>query len=130
MGGGATLFAAGGQEAELHMSLHHHSTRQRRTGAIEWKFEEHLQASINNSLLLTSFNLGRSNESSVEPRLVISNNDCSVKFFDIAMAVRGMGSPKIRQVGTVRLDVAVNHCMLLPTFIYAHANAIQSFNFS
>ncbi|KAJ3822344.1 hypothetical protein EV361DRAFT_802229 [Lentinula raphanica] len=114
LGGTATLFAAGGQDAELHLSLHHHSTRQRRTGAIEWKLDERLQASINNSILLTSLNLGRSNESSLEPRLAISNNDCTVKFFDIPMAVRGGNAPKIRNVGSVRLNVAVNHSSISP----------------
>ncbi|KAJ3853600.1 WD40-repeat-containing domain protein [Lentinula lateritia] len=115
LGGTATLFAAGGQDAELHLSLHHHSTRRRRTGALEWKFEERLQASINNSILLTSLNLGRSNESSLEPRLAISNNDCTVKFFDIPMSVRGGGnSLKIRNAGSVRLNVAVNHSSISP----------------
>ncbi|KAF5389155.1 hypothetical protein D9757_004946 [Collybiopsis confluens] len=114
LNGGATLFAAGGQDAELHLSLHHHSTRQRRTGALEWRFEDHLQASINNSILLTSMGLGKSNESSIEPRLAISNNDCTIKFFDIPMAVRGGGTPKIRNAGTVRLNVAVNHSSLSP----------------
>ncbi|KIK66885.1 hypothetical protein GYMLUDRAFT_69923 [Collybiopsis luxurians FD-317 M1] len=114
LNGGATLFAAGGQDAELHLSLHHHSTRQRRTGALEWKFEEHLPASINNSILLTSMELGRSNESSIEPRLAISNNDCTVKFFDIPMAVRGVGTPKIRSAGSVRFNVAVNHSSISP----------------
>ncbi|KAJ3865900.1 hypothetical protein EV359DRAFT_37778 [Lentinula novae-zelandiae] len=115
LGGTATLFAAGGQDAELHLSLHHHSTRRRRTGALEWKFEERLQASINNSILLTSINLGRSNESSLEPRLAISNNDCTVKFFDIPMSVRGGGnSLKIRNAGSVRLNVAVNHSSISP----------------
>ncbi|KAJ4468608.1 hypothetical protein C8J55DRAFT_524502 [Lentinula edodes] len=115
LGGAATLFAAGGQDAELHLSLHHHSTRRRRTGALEWKFEERLQASINNSILLTSLNLGRSNESSLEPRLAISNNDCTVKFFDIPMSVRGGGnSLKIRNAGSVRLNVAVNHSSISP----------------
>ncbi|KAJ3732424.1 hypothetical protein DFJ43DRAFT_1025037 [Lentinula guzmanii] len=115
LGGTATLFAVGGQDAELHLSLHHHSTRQRRTGAIKWKFEERLQASINNSILLTSLNLGRSNQSSIEPRLAISNNDCTVKFFDIPMMVaRGGSSPKIRNAGSVRLNVAVNHSSISP----------------
>ncbi|KAF9058965.1 hypothetical protein BDP27DRAFT_1372006 [Rhodocollybia butyracea] len=115
LGGNATLFAAGGQEAELHLSLHHHSTRHRRTGAIEWKFEERLKASINNSILLTSLDLGKSNESSLEPRLAISNNDCSVKFFDIPIALKGTSTtPKIRPAGSVRFNVAVNHSSLSP----------------
>src|ERR1700685_235077 len=111
-----TLIAAGGQEAEIHLSLHrpatfddsHGRVHRLRNSAI-WKFEAPLAGSINNSVLLTSMNLARSHESSIEPRVAISNNDSTVKFYDVP--VRCETFPlAIKDAGMLRLDVAVNHC--------------------
>jgi WD40 repeat protein len=73
-----------------------------------------LSGSINNSVLLTSLSLTRSNESSAEPRIVVSNNDCTVKFFDVNVrGAKGVDGPpkRISEAGTLRLDVPVNHCV-------------------
>jgi hypothetical protein len=73
-----------------------------------------LSGSINNSVLLTSLSLTRSNESSAEPRVAVSNNDCTVKFFDVNVrGAKGVDGPpkRISEAGTLRLDVPVNHCM-------------------
>jgi hypothetical protein len=111
-----TLIAAGGQEAEIHLSLHKPATMEeshrryyrQRSSAI-WQFEAPLSGSINNSVMLTSMNLARSNESSIEPRVGISNNDSTVKFYDVP--VRGDTSPRtIRDAGMLRLNVAIIHC--------------------
>lgn len=110
------LMAAGGQDAEIHLSLHRpppsddsHSRYHRQPNSAIWQFEAPLSGSINNSVLLTSISLGRSHESSIEPRVGISNNDSTVKFYDIP--VRGDRSPHmIKDAGMLRLDVAVNHC--------------------
>jgi hypothetical protein len=67
-----------------------------------------MNGSINNSVLLTSLTLTRSNQSSVEPRVGISNNDCTVKFYDIPL--RAQNKRVLEQVGSLRLDVPVNHC--------------------
>ncbi|EEB94662.1 hypothetical protein MPER_06488, partial [Moniliophthora perniciosa FA553] len=75
-----------------------------------WATEERLPASINNSVLLTSMNLVRSNESSVEPKVVISNNDCTVKFYDVPIRAR----PDIREAGSLRLSVPINHSSISP----------------
>ncbi|KAF5363183.1 hypothetical protein D9758_008322 [Tetrapyrgos nigripes] len=110
---GHTLLAAGGQEAELHLSLHNNnSSTSRRTPS--WTFYDRLHASINNSVKLTSLNVTRSHESSVEPRIAISNNDCTVKFFDIPISVRGSTISKIKDVGTVSLNAPVNHSSISP----------------
>ncbi|KAJ8088525.1 hypothetical protein PM082_022598 [Marasmius tenuissimus] len=104
-----TLLAAGGQEAEIHLSLHD-STRSTKPS---WRVDEQLHASINNSVLLTSMNLSRSNESSVEPKLVVSNNDSTVKFYDVPVRVRN--TPRIdKEVGSLRLNVPVNHSSISP----------------
>jgi len=72
-----------------------------------------LAGSINNSVLLTSMNLARSHESSIEPRVAISNNDSTVKFYDVP--VRCETFPlAIKDAGMLRLDVAVNHSSLSP----------------
>lgn len=112
-----TLIAAGGQEAEIHLSLHGPPssdespilTSQRRRNDALWQFEESLLGSINNSVLLTSMNLARSHESSVEPRVGVSNNDLTVKFYDVPVR-RNTPPQNIHEVGILRLDVPVNHC--------------------
>ncbi|KAF8969036.1 hypothetical protein BDZ97DRAFT_1754965 [Flammula alnicola] len=54
--------------------------------AIAWcSFEDYLTGSINNLVLLTSLSLMRSNESSVDPRVGISNNDGSVHLYNISL---------------------------------------------
>ncbi|KAH9972389.1 hypothetical protein BJV74DRAFT_210575 [Russula compacta] len=119
------LLAAGGQGAELHLSIH---SRRTSTGDPSddppshgsrslWQYDGVLSGSINNSVLLTSLNLTRSNESSAEPRVVVSNNDSTVKFFDVN--VRGSSSvdgpsERIKEVGTLLLDVPVNHSSISP----------------
>lgn len=111
------LLAAGGQETEIHLSLHgpsppdesQHRRHRRGTKAL-WRFEGALTgASILNSVLLTSMNLTRSNESSFEPRVVISNNDETVKFYDVP--VKGDMRPNsIKEAGILKLGTPVNHC--------------------
>ncbi|KAI0058752.1 hypothetical protein BV25DRAFT_1901973 [Artomyces pyxidatus] len=85
------LLAAGGQDAELHLSIHSKRAAPTRSRRL-WQYDSILSGSINNSVLLTSLSLTRSNESSAEPRVAVSNNDCTVKFFDVN--VRGSGPPK------------------------------------
>lgn len=83
-------------------------------GRQRWKSEVSLDgASINNSVLLTSLSLTGSNESSVEPRVVISNNDRTVKFFDVAVRSGRSSDNSLKRLshaGHLRLDVPVNHC--------------------
>jgi len=72
-----------------------------------------LSGSVNNIVLLTSLSLSRSNKSSAEPRVAVSNNDCTVKFYDANVrGTKGVDSPpkRISDAGTLRLDVPVNHC--------------------
>ncbi|TFK93649.1 hypothetical protein K466DRAFT_80477 [Polyporus arcularius HHB13444] len=120
-----TLLAAGGQEAELHLSYyqsadHSTSTRRpsRRFGRRLWESKYILDhGSINNSVMLTSMNFTRSHQSAVEPRIVVSNNDRTVKFFDVAIrsskAVDDY-EPRLLDIGQLRLDVPVNHSSISP----------------
>ncbi|KAF7374373.1 DUF2415 domain-containing protein [Mycena sanguinolenta] len=100
-----TLLAAGGQDAEIHLSLLAPESKS------IWQFNTHLEGSINNSILLTSLSLTDSNESSVEPRMAVSNNDRVVMFFDVP--VRSCPST-ITQVGAVRFNVPINHSSISP----------------
>lgn len=113
----ATLIAAGGQDAELHLSYHKPSTSSPRRSRLVWQAETRLTGSINNSVLLTSLNLTGSNESSVEPRVAISNNDGSVRFYDIPMRVHS-SSRELQEVGAIKLDVPVNHCEYFPSSFF------------
>ncbi|KAF8972232.1 hypothetical protein BDZ97DRAFT_2070800 [Flammula alnicola] len=121
--GNDTLIAAGGQETEIHLSYHtptssssasssSSSSRTRRT-RLAWEFEDHLTGSINNSVLLTSLSLTRSNESSVDPRVGISNNDGSVRLYDIPLRVQS-ARRKLHEVGQVNLEVPINHSSISP----------------
>ncbi|KAI0367944.1 hypothetical protein BV20DRAFT_520546 [Pilatotrama ljubarskyi] len=126
-----TLLAAGGQEAELHLSYYQSadscssstSTRSihsapRGFGRRLWESKYILEhASINNSVMLTSMSFSRSNESAAEPRILVSNNDRTVKFYDIA--VRSSKAvddyePRLLDIGQLRLDVPVNHSSVSP----------------
>ncbi|KAJ7759321.1 hypothetical protein DFH07DRAFT_710322, partial [Mycena maculata] len=100
-----TLLAAGGQDAEIHLSL---LTPESNSA---WQFNTHLAGSINNSILLTSLSLTDSNESSVEPRMAVSNNDRVVMFFDIPIRAR---PTTINQTGAVRFNVPINHSSVSP----------------
>ncbi|KAJ7358001.1 WD40-repeat-containing domain protein [Mycena albidolilacea] len=101
-----TLLAAGGQDAEIHLSL-----LAPEKGQSLWQFNTHLEGSINNSILLTSLSLTDSNESSAEPRMAVSNNDRVVMFFDVPVRSR---PSTITQVGAVRFNVPVNHSSISP----------------
>ncbi|KAF9260046.1 hypothetical protein L218DRAFT_962987 [Marasmius fiardii PR-910] len=103
------LLAAGGQEAEIHLSLHD----SKRNTKPSWRLDDQLHASINNSVVLTSMNLTRSNESSVEPKIVVSNNDCTVKFYDVPLRARNPHKLD-KDVGSLRLNVPVNHSSISP----------------
>jgi hypothetical protein len=92
------LYAAGGQEAEIHLSLH---TKSRKI----WSHERVLPGSINNSVLLST-----SHEGGAEPRIAVSNNDHCVRFYDIAMRRRGYNVERLSECGMLKLDVPLNHC--------------------
>ncbi|KAF8335161.1 hypothetical protein F5887DRAFT_1063413 [Amanita rubescens] len=97
------LYAAGGQEADLHFSYH--------------TFSKHLEnCSINNSVVLTnSLGLAYSNESSVEPRVIVSNNDFTIKLFDVPLRTTGSKHTRnLKEVGSLKLTVPVNHTSLSP----------------
>ncbi|KAG6827267.1 hypothetical protein H0H92_012531 [Tricholoma furcatifolium] len=107
-----TLLAAGGQEAEIHLSYHSPLRACPRQNSALWHAEFSLPGSINNSVLLTSMSLTRSNESSVEPRLGISNNDCTVRFYNVPL--RGQSKRLIDEVGCLNLNVPINHSSISP----------------
>lgn len=110
-----TLMAAGGQDADLHLSLHSptsSSSSHRRVSRSHWQYNAQLRGSINNSVMLTSLSLTKSRTSSVEPRMAVSNNDCTVKFFDVN--IRGSDSSRIKEIGSLKIDVPVNHSSVSP----------------
>ncbi|KAF9037704.1 hypothetical protein BJ165DRAFT_1375364, partial [Panaeolus papilionaceus] len=121
-----TLIAAGGQDAEIHLSLHTPSSAtasshpassspssQKGSTRKVWDFEDRPPGSINNSVFLSSLSLTRSNQSSLEPRVGISNNDATVRLYDVPMRVRNSGR-KLLEVGKVGFDVPINHSSISP----------------
>ncbi|KAI0636006.1 WD40-repeat-containing domain protein [Trametes polyzona] len=128
---GDTILAAGGQEAELHLSYYMSadscspsSSVSRSTvgtprgyGRKVWESKYILLgSSINNSVMLTSMSFSRSNESAAEPRILVSNNDKTVKFYDIALRKwRAIDDePRLVEIGELKLDVPVNHSSVSP----------------
>ena len=58
-----------------------------------------MSGSINNIVLLTSLTLTRSNESSAESRVAVSNGYCAVKFYDVNVRgtnLKGVDGPPKR----------------------------------
>ena len=68
--------------------------------------------SINNSVMLTSMNFACLHQSAVKPRILVSNNDQTVKFFDVAIyGTKAVDDyePRLLDSGQLHLDVLVNH---------------------
>jgi len=107
-----TLMAAGGQDAELHLSYHTVSPSKQSCSKLVWQIEQQLTGSINNSVFLTSLSLTCSNQSAVEPRVGISNNDCTVRLYEVPIRVQSQ-KRMIRTIGSLRLDVPINHCAFI-----------------
>ena len=105
-----TLVAAGGQDAELHLSYHTVTPSKQFRSKLVWQTEQQLTGSINNSVFLTSLSLTRSNQSAVEPRVGISNNDCIVRLYEVPIRVQSQKRTP-RPIGSLRFDVPVNHCI-------------------
>ncbi|KAF8347104.1 hypothetical protein F5887DRAFT_48569 [Amanita rubescens] len=131
------LYATGGQEADLHFSYHtiYGSTsassssavsssaspssppRRKRfrpssTSKLIWQFSKRLEnCSINNSVVLTdTLGLAYSNESSVEPRVIVSNNDFTIKLFDVPLRTTGSKHTRnLKEVGSLKLSVPVTY---------------------
>lgn len=98
---GTTLVAAGGHEAEVHVSLHEPG------GESLWEFETVIRGpTINNSVSLVP----HLPSSSSQPRMVVSNNDCMVLFFDVP-GIRDVSTIKssLRQCGSLELEFPVNY---------------------
>ncbi|KDQ53248.1 hypothetical protein JAAARDRAFT_439184 [Jaapia argillacea MUCL 33604] len=64
--------------------------------------------------MLTSLSLTRSNESRVEPRVAVSNNNCTVRFYDVSLRISAGGGQRLDEVGCLTLDVPVNHSSVSP----------------
>lgn len=125
---GDTLLAAGGQEAELYLSLFSPSSQtcgqdgaaprpRQGFGSKLWESKYTIKhGSINNSVLLTSLSLTGAHQSSAEPRVIVSNNDKTVKFFDIAVRREweDRAASRLVDAGQLRLDVPVNHSSISP----------------
>lgn len=92
-----TLLAAGGQSAELHLSLHSPNFEHRL-----WEYHLHIKkASINNSVLVLPPSpqpRGFASKTTSKPltmRVLVSNNDRAVKFYEVDIGRLGADVPGI-----------------------------------
>ncbi|KAF9447406.1 hypothetical protein P691DRAFT_123513 [Macrolepiota fuliginosa MF-IS2] len=111
-----TLLAAGGQEAEIHLSYHTIPSSKGARSRPVWQMEQRLQGSINNSVFLTSLSLTRAHQSAVEPRVGISNNDCTIRLYEVPIRTQSQ-KRSLRPIGCLRLDVPINHCTFPCLFV-------------
>jgi hypothetical protein len=77
-----------------------------------WQHDGDLSSPIRNSVFFASPSLTRLNKNSAELRVAVSDNDCTVKFYDVNVhGTKCVDSPpkRISDAGTLRLDVPVNH---------------------
>jgi hypothetical protein len=108
-----TLLAAGGQDAEIHLSLH--SPSQNRA---LWHFSRGFSGSRNNSVVLS-----RACDGSHEPRLIVSNNDGTVRIYEVPLH----GEPQnLRCCGSIRLQEPVNHCVCIISIVRALVSVCYS----
>lgn len=122
-----TLYAAGGSwNAELHLS-YHRGGNSPGTSELLWKRDARLQGTLNNSVLLTKNHSG-----GVEPRLGVTNNDCTFRMYDCAVRTQGKPEPEpydydedtierpdpppaLKCVGGLTLDQCVNYAAVSPS---------------
>jgi hypothetical protein len=99
------LLAAGGQGADIFLGYDptHPSTPDSPPAACHTRLQ---RASINNALLITS-----SFSSSAEPSLIVSNNDCTIKHFDISTRAHTLG---LELSGELRFNTPINHASVSP----------------
>ncbi|EAU83158.1 hypothetical protein CC1G_07840 [Coprinopsis cinerea okayama7 len=122
-----TLLAAGGSwEANLHLSYHQPSG-----AAPLWQYNCRLSGTLNNSVLLT-----RSNSSSCEPRVGVTNNDQTFRLYDCAIRRQPLdwrpttaddhidrenwqderlNNARLECVGALKLDTCINYASMSPS---------------
>jgi len=107
---GSGILAAGGQSAELHISpLPPPSQTSSRSSCQAFKpYSVTLPgSSINNALLIDTIT------SPVGAlRIFVSNNDCTVKVFEVGES--GNGARRLKGAGFLKLGTAVNHASISP----------------
>ncbi|KAJ8594288.1 hypothetical protein M405DRAFT_918131 [Rhizopogon salebrosus TDB-379] len=96
-----TLLAAGGLDSEIHLSLH--SPSQDRA---LWHFSRRFSGGCNNSIVLS-----RACDGSHEPRLIVSNNDWTVRIYEVPLHTEPQN---LRCCGSIRLQEPVNHSSISP----------------
>ena len=119
------LIAAGGQRTEIYIAPISSLASAPERGA--WELSTSFRGSINNSIFITNLTLSTNPYastyddlqymSSVNPRLFVSNNDQSLRVFNIATNLvcsdTGKSIARLSKAGAVELKTCVNHCECL-----------------
>jgi hypothetical protein len=114
------LLAAGGQNSELHLSLHRADPLGARCTQTRWAdSSRRIGGSINNAVAFSSalngpassLSMGKPADSVVEPTLVVNNNDSTVSLFDVAVRRADKALGRLHARGKVISSTPINHCM-------------------
>ena len=113
-----TLFAAGGSwHADLHLSYHRSNGSS--SSNILWQRDTKLNGTLNNSVLLTK------NQGGIEPRVGVTNNDCTFRMYECAVRRQDNGSDDddedyrddaLQCVGGMALDTCANFGEFICTY--------------
>ncbi|KAF8575064.1 hypothetical protein K439DRAFT_1641703 [Ramaria rubella] len=116
------LFAAGGSESQLHISLHSFppttinsadtASHSAPISKLRWKHTTHLPGTttnIVNYILFTLASLTDERKFATDVRMLVCGNDMMVRVFDIMMWQKVREEARIMECGFVKLETCINH---------------------
>ena len=115
------LIAAGGQRAEIYIAPL--DSIEKAPGPSSWHISQQLRGSINNSVFITNLTMGASpyeatrgwNDSTdlAMPRLFVSNNDRSLRVYNVATRTEpllfGRRRQRLSRAGSTEFKTCINH---------------------
>ncbi|KAF8589197.1 hypothetical protein K439DRAFT_1658035 [Ramaria rubella] len=119
------IFAAGGAESQLHISIHSVPristtclSNSAPTSILLWKHKTHLPGGISNIvnyILLNPASLTDERKSDSDVRAVVCGNDMMVRVFDVVMGEGVREEARVVECGCVKLETCVNHVSISPS---------------
>ncbi|KAF8575062.1 hypothetical protein K439DRAFT_1665225 [Ramaria rubella] len=119
------LFAAGGSESQLHISLHAFPPAPSTSTSYFapppkplWKHTTRLpgpNTNIVNYILFTPASLTDKRKSDTDVRVVVCGNDMAVRVFDVVMGEGVREEARVTECGFVKLETCINHVSISPS---------------